>query len=89
MKELCQSASLFEVNVPDYKQLKSCRKSVVRILLVVNVTKYSLFVSVVVVYIVCSYNTHVVFWCICTGIVCIQYLTNDAYLHCSCIEIML
>ena len=28
MKELCESAGLFEVNVPDYKQLKACRKSV-------------------------------------------------------------
>ena len=28
MKELYQSASLFEVNVPDYKQLKTCRKLV-------------------------------------------------------------
>ena len=26
MAELCQSAGLFEVNVPDYKQLKACRK---------------------------------------------------------------
>ncbi|XP_064397591.1 dynein beta chain, ciliary-like isoform X3 [Halichondria panicea] len=29
MKELSQSASLFEVNVPDYKQLKTCRKEVI------------------------------------------------------------
>lgn len=29
MKALSRSASLFEVNVPDYKQLKACRKDIV------------------------------------------------------------
>lgn len=29
MKALSQSASLFEVNIPDYKQLKACRKDIV------------------------------------------------------------
>ena len=29
MKKLKQAASLFEVNVPDFKQLKACRKEVV------------------------------------------------------------
>ncbi|XP_076154706.1 dynein axonemal heavy chain 17-like isoform X2 [Alosa pseudoharengus] len=29
MKALSQSASLFEVNVPDYKQLKACRKDII------------------------------------------------------------
>lgn len=28
MEALCQSGSLFEVPVPDYKQLKACRKEV-------------------------------------------------------------
>ncbi len=28
MKQLKQAASLFEVNVPDFKQLKACRKEV-------------------------------------------------------------
>ena len=26
MRELSESANLFEVNVPDYKQLKACRR---------------------------------------------------------------
>lgn len=26
MQKLSESANLFEVNVPDYKQLKACRK---------------------------------------------------------------
>ena len=29
MATLCDSANLFEVNVPDYKQLKQCRKEIV------------------------------------------------------------
>lgn len=29
MYALSESASLFEVNVPDYKQLKACRKEIV------------------------------------------------------------
>ena len=29
MQELLESAGLFEVNVPDYKQLKQCRKEIV------------------------------------------------------------
>lgn len=28
MEALCKSASLFEVTVPDYKQLKACHKEV-------------------------------------------------------------
>lgn len=28
MADLHESASLFEVNIPDYKQLKACRKEV-------------------------------------------------------------
>lgn len=29
MEALHKSASLFEVNVPDYKQLKACRKDII------------------------------------------------------------
>lgn len=39
MKKIQESASLFEVNVPDFKQLKQCRKEL-RMLKVRNVFSY-------------------------------------------------